>query len=97
MSINKDILSVGIVGSGISATGSAISMELIDRILSISCSAIGLIIAIVMGIIIPLIRWYKNAKADGKITKDELEEGKEILQNGIESVKNAQDKKEKED
>ena len=97
MTINKEVLGVGIIGSGVSGIGSTISMDQLDRILSISCSILGIVITIVVAIIIPLFRWWKKAKADGKITKEELEEGKNILQQGIESVKNAQDKNKKED
>lgn len=95
--INKEILSAGIVGSGISGIGSAVSMEYLDRILSISCSILGIGITIVVAIIIPLVRWWKKSKEDGKITKDELNEGIEIIKTGVESVKNAQDKNKKED
>lgn len=85
----------GIVGSVVSGAGAGISLETFDRILSIICSVSGILIAVITCIIIPLIKWYKNAKADGKITKEELEEGKEIAKNGIESVKNAKDKSKK--
>ena len=41
--------------------------------------------------------WYKKAKADGKITKDEIEEGLEILGEGIEDLKEKTESKEKGD
>ena len=96
MKINKEVLTGGLLGSGVSATGSAMSLDQIDRILSISCSVVGIIITIVVAVIIPLIRWWKKAKEDGKITKDELQEGVDIIKNGIEDVKNSSNK-EKED
>ena len=91
--INGKDVAGGIVGSAISGVGATISLEALDRIISIVCSVVGVIITIVCAVIIPLIRWYKKAKADGKITKEEFQEGAEIIQNGIESVKNAKDKK----
>ena len=33
------------------------------------------------------IDWYKKAKADGKITADEVKEGVEIIKEGVEEVK----------
>ena len=33
------------------------------------------------------IEWYKKAKADGKITKEELEEGVGIVKEGVEEIK----------
>ena len=33
-----------------------------------------------------LIDWYKRAKADGKITKDEIKEGVEIVTEGVKEV-----------
>lgn len=40
-------------------------------------------------------KWYKSAMADGKITKEEIEEGIEIAAHGIDQIGNAI--KEKED
>lgn len=31
-------------------------------------------------------RWVKDAKADGKITKEELEEGAKIIADGVEEI-----------
>lgn len=45
------------------------------------------IIATLFSIISRIVIWYKHAKADGKITKDELKEGAEILNNEINNIK----------
>ena len=34
-----------------------------------------------------IIEWWKKAKADGKITKDEIKEGVTIITEGVEEVK----------
>lgn len=94
MMINKDVLAGGTAGSVISGVGSAISLDTLDRILSITCSVLGIVITIVVAIIIPLVRWYKKAKQDGKITKDELQEGVDIIKNGVDEVKNSNKKEE---
>ena len=83
----------GIFGSVLSGTGATITLENTERIISVICSTCGIIITIVSCILIPLIRWYKKAKSDGKISKEEIEEGKEIIKNGIDSVKDASNKK----
>ena len=41
-----------------------------------------------------VIDWYKKAKADGKITADEIKEGVEIVKNGVDEVKNHIDQNE---
>ena len=85
--MNKE-LSGGIIGTILSATGTAIQpnevLQTISLILTIIGSAISLII-------IPLITWYKNAKKDGKITKEEISDGLDTLQEGVEGVKNIVD------
>ena len=95
--INKEGLIGGTIGTIISSTGIGLSLEQLDRILSIVCSITGLLVAIISCIVIPLIRWWKKAKADGKITQEEIEEGKEILNEGIDAVQDSlKDKKGKE-
>lgn len=37
-------------------------------------------------------KWWKAAKADGKVTPDEIDEGLKIVQKGVEEVKEAIDK-----
>ena len=44
-------------------------------------------------IIIPLWNWYKNAKKDGKITKEEIEEGVKIVSDGSQNIKDSIDNK----
>ena len=57
-------------------------------------------IELVLSIIVSLVllayrlwRWYNEAKKDGKITKEELKEGIDILSEGIEDIKKKGDKK----
>lgn len=49
-----------------------------------------LILSIIMTlfiIVVNLISWYKKAKSDGKIDKEEIEELKDILEDGKEKLK----------
>lgn len=78
----------GLIGTTISATGLMVSGETLDHIVSIVCSVIGLLITIVVVLVIPFIKWLKNAREDGIITTEELDD----LSNTLKDGKNAIDK-----
>lgn len=51
---------------------------------------ISLILSILISVIIivsKIIKWYQDAKKDGKITKDEIHDGIDILIEGVEEIK----------
>ena len=83
----------GLFGTTLSASSVALSSEELDHICSIVCAVLGVIIVIITSIVIPLIQWHKKAKADGQITKEEIEEAGKIISNGVEDVKDTLDKK----
>ena len=83
----------GVAGVILSGVGAGLSLELLQQIISIICTCIGAIIVLITSVLIPLVKWYKKSKEDGKITKEELEEGKEIISNGVETIKDSLDKK----
>ena len=56
-----------------------------DRTLQI-ISLILTILSLTLSLIIKLINWYRQAKADKKITKEELHEAVEITKDGIEKI-----------
>lgn len=56
-----------------------------DRTLQI-ISMILTILSLTLSLIIKLINWYRQAKADRKITKEELNEAVEITKDGIEKI-----------
>lgn len=85
----------GLIGTGLSFVGMGISTEQLEQIISIICSVVGVIIVIITSIIIPLVKWHKQAKADGKISKEEIEDAKKIINSGIDDVKDEINKKEK--
>ena len=85
---------MSILGNALSVVGVALTPQ--ELITAIICMVIGLLITIASSIVIPLIKWWKNAKADGKISKDELNEGANIIENGINDLKGKiEDKEEK--
>lgn len=95
--MKKSLMSI--LGNALSFVGVALTpqeLESVEHITAIICMVIGLLITIASSIVIPIIKWWKKAKADGKITKDELNEGADIIENGINDLKDKiEDKEEK--
>ena len=84
---------VGLIGSVISAIGLSVSAETIDHVVSTICSIMGLLITLTACLFIPIIKWYKNAKKDGKITEEELDDLSHIIEDGKNEIdKHNQDK-----
>ena len=69
----------GAIGTTLSAVGTATQTNQILQTISLIITIIGALISMV---IIPILNWYIKAKADGKITKDEIKEGIEIASDG---------------
>lgn len=86
----KQELIGGGVGTTLSAIGTALQTNEILQTISLIITIVGALISM---IIIPISNWYRNAKKDGKITKEEVKEGLETLQEGIEGVKETLDDK----
>ena len=76
----------GVGGSAVSFLG--LSLEDADHIVGIVCGVVGLIITIISTVIVPLLRRIKKAKADGKITIDEVAD---IIENTTEDLKKVND------
>lgn len=76
----------GVGGSAVSFLG--LSLEEADHIVGIVCGVVGLIITIISTVIVPLLRRIKKAKADGKITLDEVAD---IIENTTEDIKKVND------
>ena len=76
----------GVSGSAVSFLG--LSLEDADHIVGIICGVVGLIITIISTVIVPLLRRIKKAKADGKITLDEVSD---IIESTTEDIKKVND------
>lgn len=74
----------GISGTLVSLTGMSITQ--INDILGVICSVLGLIISIVSCVVIPIVKWRKEAKKDGVIDEDEKKELVDIVQKGAEEA-----------
>ena len=74
----------GSIGTAISAVGTAAQVDEVLKYVSLGITILGGIISM---IIIPILNWYKESKRDGKITKEEIEEGVKIASEGVNGVK----------
>lgn len=83
----------GLVGTSTSAVGTALQTNEVLQTISLIITILGGIVSL---IVIPILTWYKNAKKDGKITKEEIDEGLNTLQEGVKGVKEIVDKNKKE-
>lgn len=90
-----DTKPLGFLGSGISAIGVLIDSSELNNWVSIICSIGGLLLTVIVVLIIPLIKWWINAKKDNKITSEELDDLSNIVSNAKEELDS--NKKEKEE
>ena len=87
--MNKEVVG-GVIGTSISAVGTGMQTNEVLQTISIVLTIIGSLITIGMAII----NWWKNAKKDGKITKDEIKDGIDIIVGGVEDIKDKLEDKE---
>ncbi len=85
---------IGGVASSLSAVGTSIQTNEVLQIISLVLTIVGTLITF---IVLPLLNWYIKAKKDGKITIDEVKEGVDTLQEGINSTQNTLGDKKKEE
>ena len=73
----------GAVGGLLGLTGTALSVNDIQAIVSIVCTILGFLIMVLIPRIVDLVNKIKKAKEDGVITKEEMDDilsdGKEIV------------------
>lgn len=91
MILNKETIGAG-VGTSISAVGTGLQTKEILQIVSLVITIIGGLLTIFMA----LRSWWKEAKKDGKIDKDEVEEAANIIIQGGKDIKQALDDKKEE-
>lgn len=87
----KDEFITGAIGTALGAIGTATQTNEILQTISLVITIIGAVISM---IVVPLFSWYQKAKKDGKITKEEIQEGIDIISDGVEKLTN-KDKEEK--
>ena len=73
-----------LIGNAVSTAGWLQDME---NIVSIVCCIAGLIITLITCVIVPVWKKIAEAKKDGVLTPDELDEIADTLQDGLDQIK----------
>lgn len=89
MNNSKEVIG-GIVGTSVSAVGTGLQTNELLQTISLVLTIVGTCITIAMA----LINWWKKAKEDGKITKDEIKDGIDIIVDGANDIKDKLEDKE---
>ena len=72
-----------VICTAVAGTSTAIQPDVIFQYIQMGLTIIATLITIILGIR----AWWKDAKKDGKITKDEIEQGINIINDGVENIK----------
>lgn len=84
--VDDKVLTGGAVGTVLSLAGTGLSVTDLQQIISIICTIIGLLITIITAVIIPVWKAIRDAKKDGKITPEELEDITKTAKDGIDKI-----------
>ena len=76
------------IGSGITYVCAMISVQEVSEIILVIVGVISSIVSLAYSIY----NWYRKAKSDGKISKDEVEDLGSIIKNGSQDIKDNIDK-----
>ena len=94
--MQEDKILVGILGTSISAVGAGMSVTELQAIISMIVTVAGFIISVLIPLCVKLYHKIKDAKKDGKIDKEEIEDimstGKEILDETKKVIDEVKDK-----
>lgn len=85
-----------LVGNIISFVGLSVSATEVDTIVSIVCSCVGLLITII-SIVLSVIKWWKKASEDNKITSEEIDELIHLIEDKKEDFQDKNKKENKDD
>ena len=79
---NKELVG-SVICTAVAGTSTAIQPDVIFQYIQMGLTILATLITIILGIR----AWWKDAKKDGKITKDEIEQGISIINDGVENIK----------
>ena len=99
--MSEDRIAVGLFGTILSATGASLSVNEVQAIISIVVTILGFIISVILPLIFKLAKKIRDAKKDGKVTIEEIEDmtetGKEIIDETIKFIDEQTKGKDKEE
>lgn len=84
----------GSIGTALSAIGTGLQTNDVLQTISLVITIIG---GLITFIIVPLVNWYKNAKKDGHIDSDEIEDLTKEITHGLNEIGDALDEHKKGD
>ena len=94
--VQEDKIMIGILGTSVSAVGAGLSVTELQAIISIIVTIAGFIISVLIPLCVKIYNKIKDAKADGKVDKEEMEDiistGKEILDETKKVIDEVKDK-----
>lgn len=94
--MQEDKIMIGLLGTSVSAVGAGLSVTELQAIVSIIVTVLGFIISVLIPLCIKLYNKIKDAKEDGKVDKEEMEDiiytGKEILDETKKVIDEVKDK-----
>ena len=97
---SEDKLMCGIIGTAVSAAGAGLSISDIQAVISIIITVAGFIISVLIPLIVKLVKKIKEARKDGKLSKEELDDitstVKEIVDESSKVIEEVSQTKEKE-
>ena len=79
--MNKELVG-SVICTAVAGTSTAIQPDVIFQYIQMGLTIIVTLITIILG----LRAWWKDVKKDGKITKDEIEQGISIINDGVEHI-----------
>lgn len=82
----------GLFGTSLSAIGTVIQTNELLQTISLCITIIGGFISLIL---IPILTWWRKAKQDGKITKEEINEGIDIMVDGVNELDDKLNKEDK--
>lgn len=77
-----DVINGSLIGASVVLT--ATQVDEVFRWIQLALT----VLASIVSLCFTIWNWYKKAKADGKITPDEIADGLKIAQDGVENIQN---------
>lgn len=82
------------MADGLAVVFSVVQPDMLFKYISFGLTIIATLFSLAFTIL-QLIKWWKDAKKDGKITKEELDDAETIIKDGIEHIKSKKEGGEK--